>query len=408
MGVDLSLLESLTRELLEAEAHRRGIKSPEFRTRGELIRLILRHQYGGQLEVSREALSRSIQTVRFVRAILGSALSALPELELLARLRREPEEPSTEPGAESPRVQEPERTHASAFEPAQQVVRDGLAQPHAEQLEGTERSEHTSSFDPGEDWERPTEEAIPALEPEPTATEAQAATQPVQPEPAVTAAQVALERAPTRVPDPPARMQPAASDPAPTREAVTRTFELEPIRTRSMARLLAAQGHRERALAIYEELLARGEVELGDDASLAAELSALRSGAQVPHADLPKPPVRSTPASLPEQHEHLVCEGEPERGLTLRWEISDAGTARARAVLGAREGEGELTVRLLAIHPDPDPVKVVRSEITEHGPVSAAGEWSLGPLRHAARCIAAIGLRAGDRFVSIVHAQPTG
>jgi hypothetical protein len=127
----------------------------------------------------------------------------------------------------------------------------------------------------------------------------------------------------------------------------------------------------------------------------------------VPHPELPKPKERSR-VELPEPRERFLCEGEPEKGLTLRWDISDEGRARARAVLGAGEGEAELTLRLVAIRPDPDPVKVVRSEITEHGPVSAAGEWSLGPLRQAARCIAAIGLRAGDRFVSIAHALPTG
>lgn len=46
----------------------------------------------------------------------------------------------------------------------------------------------------------------------------------------------------------------------------------EPIRTRSMAKLLAAQGHPERALAIYGYLLARD----GNDPVLQAEAAALR------------------------------------------------------------------------------------------------------------------------------------
>jgi len=46
----------------------------------------------------------------------------------------------------------------------------------------------------------------------------------------------------------------------------------EPIRTRSMARLLAGQGHLRRALAIYDALLA----EPGADDSLRAEADALR------------------------------------------------------------------------------------------------------------------------------------
>jgi hypothetical protein len=47
----------------------------------------------------------------------------------------------------------------------------------------------------------------------------------------------------------------------------------EPIRTRSMAKLLAAQGHADRALAIYTYLLARD----GDDPALQAEVASLRA-----------------------------------------------------------------------------------------------------------------------------------
>jgi hypothetical protein len=46
----------------------------------------------------------------------------------------------------------------------------------------------------------------------------------------------------------------------------------EPIRTRSMARLLASQGQHDRALAIYEALVAAD----GTDATLRAELEAVR------------------------------------------------------------------------------------------------------------------------------------
>jgi hypothetical protein len=47
----------------------------------------------------------------------------------------------------------------------------------------------------------------------------------------------------------------------------------EPIRTRSMAKLLAGQGYPHRALAIYRHLLAT----VGDDATLRAEIIALQS-----------------------------------------------------------------------------------------------------------------------------------
>jgi hypothetical protein len=46
----------------------------------------------------------------------------------------------------------------------------------------------------------------------------------------------------------------------------------EPIRTRTMARLLAGHGYKSRALSIYDELLARRP----DDSDLRAEAEALR------------------------------------------------------------------------------------------------------------------------------------
>jgi hypothetical protein len=54
--------------------------------------------------------------------------------------------------------------------------------------------------------------------------------------------------------------------------AVSRAVDEEPIRTRTMARLLAAQGHRARALAIYDALLTTES-----DASLRAEAELLRA-----------------------------------------------------------------------------------------------------------------------------------
>jgi hypothetical protein len=51
----------------------------------------------------------------------------------------------------------------------------------------------------------------------------------------------------------------------------------EPIRTRSMAKLLAAQGHAQRALAIYAYLLAQN----GNDPALQAEAAALRESQAV-------------------------------------------------------------------------------------------------------------------------------
>ena len=70
----------------------------------------------------------------------------------------------------------------------------------------------------------------------------------------------------------------AVRSPAPDTE--TLVFCDEPIRTRSMARLLASQGHHRRALSIYEVLLAANTA----DATLQAEAAALRNLAEQPLA----------------------------------------------------------------------------------------------------------------------------
>lgn len=81
-----------------------------------------------------------------------------------------------------------------------------------------------------------------------------------------------------------ARSKPASAPPPPPPVQLTAIVEGvqcdEPIRTRSMAKLLAAQGHPDRALAILRYLLALNP----DDTALQAEISALQASAD-PKAD---------------------------------------------------------------------------------------------------------------------------
>jgi len=63
---------------------------------------------------------------------------------------------------------------------------------------------------------------------------------------------------------------PVAANPPP---ASSEDSAADPIRTLTMARLLAVQGYRKRALSIYDELLARDP----DDAVLRTEAERLRS-----------------------------------------------------------------------------------------------------------------------------------
>jgi hypothetical protein len=334
MGLDLSRIDAWTREMLEAEARRRRIRNPEFRTRGDLIRLLLKHQYGDRVSAGRERIAQGMRTARQARELFGlamdAALSALPEpIGTLVRLRsgrapaRTGRVPATEAQSPSP-IQSPSPSPIQSPSPSPSPIQ-------------------SPSPDTDSDPDTVTFTDRPAIEP------------------------------------------------------TTRTFEEEPIRTRTMARLLAAQGHRERALLIYEELLAQN----GPDGAMHEEAEAVRRGESPQEWQLPEPAFDAERWAPPGTDDHLTCEGDAREGLVLRWSVSEAGQLRAGAVLGER---GELALRIVSIQADPQ--RVVRSRITEHGPVSEHGEWHAPPLQEGARCFAAVGLRTGQRFVAIVHAHP--
>lgn len=408
MGVDLSRIEAWTREKLEAEAFKRGIRSPEFRTRAELMRLIVRDQYGGQLAAGRELIAlgaRSVATARSALSnALGAALAVLPEpLDTLARLRgklptertplrhgqRTPASPGaaaappatlridqtvtgvTAPDAVEPEVAAPQEAVASELDEA--VTLEFTKGPAAD-------SAASDAFDPVA--EEATLETL-AFDDRPT----------LRPPSVVPAGTF---RPGSGNADGTFRVAPLPAPPSFSATG-TRTFVEEPIRTVSMARLLAAQGHRERALAIYEELIAQNS----EEASLHDEAEALRHGEPARVKPLSAPPEAGSEPEFPDDGDRLWCEGQPAQGLRLRWALSELGQQRARAVLGS---DGELAIRVVSIAFDP--IRVVRSEITEHGPIDASGEWTAPALTDSARCFAAVGLREGQRFVAVVHARP--
>jgi len=221
------------------------------------------------------------------------------------------------------------------------------------------------------------EPLVVAPTPEPTPAPALAAT----PTPTATATST------------PAATPPTAAAPHEDR-AATRQFVEEPIRTRSMARLLVAQGHRDRAVAILESIA------LANPHDLAARDDLDRLRADVPLdpelARLPEPHALPT---LPDTGDTIELRALPGRELHISWTTTAAGQARANAVLGS---VGELALRVVAI--TPDPTRVVRSEITERAPVDAAHEWTAPAVAAGSRCFAAIGMRIGGRFVAIAHA----
>jgi hypothetical protein len=84
--------------------------------------------------------------------------------------------------------------------------------------------------------------------------------------------------------------------------------------------------------------------------------------------------------------------------LELSWQVNEQDAQRARTLLGSH---GELSLRIVCVQADV--AQVVRSSVTEHGPLDASGAWTWvlpGPDSH---CVGAIGVRHGDRFVSIAH-----
>jgi hypothetical protein len=68
-------------------------------------------------------------------------------------------------------------------------------------------------------------------------------------------------------------------------------------------------------------------------------------------------------------------------------------------VLGAH---GELALRVITVRVQ-DGLHV-RTETLDHGPIDGTGDWTAPLDPNAARYVSSVGLRSGDRFVSIVHA----
>jgi hypothetical protein len=331
--------------------------------------LILRHQYGDRFNAGRDRIAKGRRTIAQARELvgvaLGAALSSLPEpLGTLLRLRSTLPPAGTAPVRAARDVRSATKGRAPDVASDEQEPASKLAAPSEPMI----AQAPSTATEPS-----PISHPTVAHAPSAASEQNEHANAPVAPSPAVEA--------------------PIAS-PTSLAGPRTRTFFEEPIRTRSMARLLAAQGHRERALVIYEELLSRNSA----DAPLLAEATSVRRGEVVDAPGLPEPPPGLERATFPDAGDRLRFDGQPATGLLLHWRITDTGMRRARAVLGH---DGELAIRVIAIRPDPH--SVVRSEITEHGPVPPSGQWQAPALAGTARCLLALGLRDGERFVAIVH-----
>jgi len=162
----------------------------------------------------------------------------------------------------------------------------------------------------------------------------------------------------------------------------------EPIRTRTMARLLLQQGHEERALSILREL-ARTRPE---DSGLSAEIADLER--RIDERDL-----RERCTAMLEVRAGSFCAVVSAGALRAAvWRVDEAGHTRARTLLGS---PGALTLRTISVVARSD--YAVHSERSDRRPLEPSG-WAHLDVDAGARVVVSVGLAEDDRFVSIAHA----
>lgn len=160
-----------------------------------------------------------------------------------------------------------------------------------------------------------------------------------------------------------------------------RNPENEPIQTRTMAQLLAEQGHEERAAEIYRSILRRNP----EDLALRNELNELEVSRS---SQIPMPP---------EENDEISC--HMQDGLVIvNWKISSSGMRRSKLILP----DGELTLRCVLISTQANG-RVLDEQ--QDFAVQAHGTKSLDALVSGTRIAAAVGLKDGREFVSIAHAD---
>lgn len=160
----------------------------------------------------------------------------------------------------------------------------------------------------------------------------------------------------------------------------------EPIRTRSMVRLLEEQGHLERAIGILREL-----EQSEDDPELSAWRARLERG-------LAESALRGRAGALLAREGSFVEILREAGARAVVWRVDDAGLARARALLGA---SGALTLRVVRVLSHPD--RSVESRQEDRRPLEASG-WALLDVAPSAKIVASVGVAEAERFVSVAHA----
>lgn len=400
-----------TRKELEAEARRRGLRETERLGRDALVRLLRGESVG--IQRNRDRLATAART-----AVVGAVSEVRQRLPGLSRIFARPARsalgagrpssvaPSATGGEARPRETAPpyppplRRAPFPAEEPS---TRELLGMPDR----GSEPSPPTMpsaapsrSFRPppaarggrsaSGTWLPPPPSAFP-----PRLGDADGAGSPSTTPPASAAETVpppATFPPPASVP--PSQPAPGArSGPPPhgarEREVLTAGDGSEPIRTRTFARLLADQGHPDRALALLQALADEGT----EDAELRWEIDRLRrlreNGREPPTTPPPAP-------TLPP-----IALGRLEGGrVELRWTLTEAGATPGRHLAGPG---ASLTARLVAITPDME--SVIANQVFEREVEDLVGSTRFEGIPARARLTAAIGWRARGRFVSVAHVR---
>lgn len=391
--MDLKDIEIWGRELLQNEARKRGMKNPELYSRAELIRSILRHDYGAPRNV-REA-------ARLIGGLLESAKDVLK-----SRLSPDQQaEPRWTPATRSPEVRRDAQPPA-AVKP-QPVRADAENQPVAEATKPSSEPQSQARM------------KAPGATPPPRARARRERTSDVPP-PAVQPP--VAETAPTAQSEDTKAEVPKSEPPLRESGEFARADEVESTRESGEIRLNIkpsdlnpfADEVEEPAKAEPETGAARESDRVPSGAAnrdFTTTQTVLKSRLPLTEADVAPQPIAAAlperepepappPEPLPASGEHLRYGPHPEHGLLLRWRVSAEAIARARAVLG---DDGELAVRIVTVRVDPR--AVVETETLDHGPIEEVGDWTAPLVPSAARYVSSIGVRTPARFVSIVHAS---
>lgn len=339
--MDLGQIEFWTRQALEAEATRRGIRDPHLRSQRGLIRELLRHEFAQPIARSRRRVAKGLLALEQARELLGAASmmasAVMPGLRSLWGLDRQGG------GADQVAADWAQEVETTRHPPASQSRAshlDSPAEADGDAAEGRQAGRQEEDHDKPRRFSLKTPRTLAMAR--------------------ILAAQGHVEHA------------------LDVYAALCAANTLDPV-PRWEARVLRETG----ALPdfVASPLPAAPPAVQGEDDDSSGGSSGV-AAFQLPHEDAIE-----------------WCVEPDGRGAVVRWSVSDAGQDRARALLGEA---GEIALRLFVVRPDSR--TVVSSDVEEYGPVEASGQRRLGSPVEPGRRFAAVGLRAAQRFVPITYA----